>query len=172
MKYTIVNCKKDKIIFLDVDGVLNNHRFITNNQFLSSESRRNIDNEKVMVLKTIVAQTGARIVLSSSWRLQFDRSLQPLSGAAKELVDKLAEYGLCLWDKTDDCVNKVESINKWLEEHRNTISNYVIIDDDYMPDVVVGSLGCLIKISYYIGLTEKEAILAISKLNAMKGWKA
>lgn len=161
---------KYKIIFLDVDGVLNNHRFITHNQFLSFESRRNIDSEKVMVLKMIVAQTGARIVLSSSWRLQFDQSLQPLSGAAKELVDKLAEYGLCLWDKTDDCVNKADSIIKWLEEHRNTISNYVIIDDDYMPDEV-GSSGCLIKTSYYIGVTEKEAFLAISKLNAMINWK-
>ena len=45
-----------KIIFLDIDGVLN------------TNSDRNISDEKLIFLSELVPKTGAEIVLSSSWR--------------------------------------------------------------------------------------------------------
>lgn len=45
-----------KIIFLDIDGVLN------------TNSDRNISDEKLIFLSELVSKTGAEIVLSSSWR--------------------------------------------------------------------------------------------------------
>ena len=58
-----------KIIFLDVDGVLN---------CKSSKSRcggfLGIDDSKVKLLKEIIDITGAKIVLSSSWRYGWRRN--------------------------------------------------------------------------------------------------
>jgi hypothetical protein len=50
-----------KVIFLDVDGVLNGH-----------ESQWRVIPECVRLLNEIVERTGAKLVLSSSWRLLSD----------------------------------------------------------------------------------------------------
>lgn len=46
-----------KIIFLDIDGVLN-----------YENSKSKVEEEKVKLLKEIVGRTDAEIVLSSDWR--------------------------------------------------------------------------------------------------------
>ena len=48
-----------KVIFLDIDGVLNN----------SGNSFRRLDPENVARLNALCRQSGARVVVSSSWRL-------------------------------------------------------------------------------------------------------
>ena len=73
-----------KIIFLDIDGVLNcQDTFVNNyrervmlNKCLNESienrvkiSMCDIDYEKVMLLKHICDVTGSKIVVSSSWRL-------------------------------------------------------------------------------------------------------
>lgn len=156
---------KYDIIFLDIDGVLNNHKFITQNKSLTPELQRNIDDKKVVLLKRIVNQTKAKLVLSSSWRQMFDASLNPLSNEAIELKSVLKKHGMQIWDKTDAQISKVNSIIKWLKMNEQMINNYIIIDDDYMNTAhLLGSFQ--VKTSYYIGLTEKEVLLAIRKLNS------
>jgi predicted mannosyl-3-phosphoglycerate phosphatase (HAD superfamily) len=49
-----------KIIFLDIDGVLNNYN--TLGEGLNWESNA------VKILKRIIKETGAKVVLSSTWR--------------------------------------------------------------------------------------------------------
>ena len=56
-----------KVVFLDIDGVLNDD---------TTPSRTKsrlifVDREKLLRLKRIVAATGAKIVLSSTWRHKF-----------------------------------------------------------------------------------------------------
>lgn len=80
--------KHDKIIFLDVDGVL--HSIFARNE--SQLFRRDC----MQRLKKIVDQTGARIVLSSSWRKsaagknavnqQLQRCLAPRAAGLASLV--------------------------------------------------------------------------------------
>ena len=50
-----------KVIFLDVDGVLTSEDYLNGVEFDLSE-------EKIKLLKKIVEQTNAKIVLSSSWK--------------------------------------------------------------------------------------------------------
>ena len=60
---------KMKVIFLDVDGVLNSDEYfdkIKNVNICGIESE--IDVEKIKLLKKAVDETGANVVLSSSWR--------------------------------------------------------------------------------------------------------
>ena len=51
----------EKIIFLDVDGVLNYMSY-------RNKSTANIDPSKVEMLAYICAQTNAKVVITSSWR--------------------------------------------------------------------------------------------------------
>lgn len=55
-----------KIIFLDVDGVLNSSTYINKETY-------HIKQEKVRFLKNIVDHTGANIVLTSTWKAGFDK---------------------------------------------------------------------------------------------------
>lgn len=60
------------VIFLDIDGVLNNRdTFIRRyKEYLKTKVLTlEIDEEKVELLKSIVEITGYNIVLSSSWRI-------------------------------------------------------------------------------------------------------
>jgi hypothetical protein len=52
----------NKIIFLDIDGVLNDHKY--NKKAQSSTLKKSC----VKQLNRIIAKTGAKIVLSSAWR--------------------------------------------------------------------------------------------------------
>lgn len=74
-----------KVIFLDVDGVLNTP---------SSESRCGeyigIDDEKVEKLKKIVEKTKTEIVLVSTWKKYWrkEEKLKPLQGYLATYLDE------------------------------------------------------------------------------------
>lgn len=59
-----------KVIFLDVDGVLNSRAFtmwqIENNGHADVDQ---IDPKEVMLLGQLVKETGAEIVVTSTWRI-------------------------------------------------------------------------------------------------------
>ncbi len=92
------------LIFLDIDGVLNSTRFIeestdgegvviVNGEF---DATAHIDPSRVVRLNALIAATGARVVLSSSWRQSFglektQRSLRA-KGFAHELADCTARF--------------------------------------------------------------------------------
>lgn len=67
---------KDKIIFLDIDGVLNGH------EFNAEAQSGNIRNECVQHLNRIIRLTGAKIVLSSAWRYIVHGKQMTLKGFA------------------------------------------------------------------------------------------
>ena len=54
-----------KVIFLDVDGVLNSQQLF---EKCEDDQLISVDEDNIKNLKTIVDATGAKIVLSSSWR--------------------------------------------------------------------------------------------------------
>lgn len=155
---------KHNIIFLDIDGVLNNHRFLSHNQNLKPELQRNIDGKKVVLLKEIIAQTGAKIVLSSSWRKMYNDLLEPLSPEAAEIRSALEDKEIEIWDKTDNCRDKADAIINWLNRNRDVTNQYIVIDDD---PVLLSRFAesDIVRTSYYIGLSSREVSQAIDKLN-------
>ena len=72
-----------KIIFLDVDGVLNSevwnqkHKIETENGFL-------IDEETIKLLSHFIKTSGAKIVLHSGWRFWFDKNFSPIRKESKK----------------------------------------------------------------------------------------
>lgn len=122
-----------KIIFLDIDGVLNYNGYKT----LTSSGSLFVNDNKIKILKEIIERTGAKVVLSSTWRFGWRQLEQGLSDSWAirdfiELRDKLLEYDIELYDKTpmfDRFMRRrEEEIAAWLDKHKD-VDGYVIIDD-------------------------------------------
>ena len=126
-----------KIIFLDIDGVLNNEEWLSGKEYkerkyveINGEQYRNdIDERLLKNLKVIVNHTGAEIVLSSSWRnAPKDHSVLTY------LNYMLNKYGLSIMDKTGKVGGgfRPREIKNWLDTHDDmNIEAFVILDDDF-----------------------------------------
>lgn len=79
--------EKIKVIFLDVDGVLNSDRTVRKTQ----GGYTFVDNRQMKNLKHIINMTGAKVVLSSDWR--YDRDDPRYNGDYLELEAELLKYG-------------------------------------------------------------------------------
>lgn len=146
-----------KVIFLDIDGVLNTP---------SSESRCGeyigIDDEKVEKLKKIVEKTKAEIVLISTWKKYWrkEEKLKPLQDySATYLDEKLAKQGLKAIDKTKDKADgrylpRGEGILEYV--CRNNVENYIILDDCQFDYDGCDLTDCLIKTKQTEGLTKAQ----------------
>lgn len=115
-----------KIIFLDIDGVLNSVQY----DRLRTREQGNVDETRLPLLKDIVDETNALIVLSSSWRKHWEKDSQLCDNIGKDLNSVFAKYHLSIYDKTP-CLasnDRAEEICMWLSMHSETTA-FVILDD-------------------------------------------
>ena len=131
-----------KIIFLDIDGVLNV-------EYNEKDKYGHIFKEEyVQNLAEIIEKTGAKIVISSTWK---DKGIE-------RIHNLWLERGLPgeIIDITPDCIDVVKSteiefydevkrgdeIKLWLD--RNKVDNYVIIDDidDFLEEQKSHFVNC------------------------------
>ena len=150
------------IIFCDIDGVLNEDRTPSR-----TKSRVIfIDEEKLLRLKRIVDATGAKIVLSSTWR--YDRDDPKYNGDFLELREAFHNVGLDFYDYTPvDAmgIRRGMEIRAWLGLHRGAVDRFIILDDELFDFEERGLLPRLIKTDFaYGGLTEELAQEAIDLL--------
>lgn len=118
-----------KIIFLDIDGVLNSVLFEAE-QKAGDDSR--IDSTRVKLLSEIVERTGASIVLSSTWREDWDSDPMICGNDGKYINECLCECGLSIIDKTPYLSYSDErrlEISTWIARHRSEVESFVILDD-------------------------------------------
>ena len=138
-----------KIIFLDIDGVLNSDEYFDKIKNLNINGIENdIDVSKIVLLKKSLDETGAKIVLTSSWR--YTRKAQAL----KQL---LLSYGIIV-----DCTPFIDNergieIKKWLQEH-NDVQDFVILDDEIFDSYDEKLMEKLIKISDTNGINYGEGL--------------
>lgn len=118
-----------KVIFLDVDGVLNSEPYFM--EHLNDMRQNPIDPEGVRRLERIVSSTGAQIVLSSSWRGGWDRDPDKMDIDGQVLTENLSRYGLTIYDKTDyiEFGRRAREIKAWLKASREKVESFVILDD-------------------------------------------
>ena len=65
-----------KVIFLDVDGVLNSDEYIDKIKKLNVNTiKSKVSVNKIGLLKQAIDATGARVVLTTSWRYRRDGTL-------------------------------------------------------------------------------------------------
>lgn len=75
-----------RILFLDIDGVLNSNFWNNRHQVEISDGTL-IDEEKIKLLAYLVRETNSEIILHSGWRFGFDSELKPLCKEANKLVE-------------------------------------------------------------------------------------
>lgn len=129
----------NKIIFLDIDGVLNSNFWNEEHQKEISDGSL-IDEEKVKLLSILVNKTNGKIVLHSGWRFWFNSELKPLCKEAENLSEMLIKYGVNIMDVTPDfsteeirrtkkfSLVKADEILAWLMEHKE-VEKWIVIDD-------------------------------------------
>ena len=149
----------EKVIFLDIDGVLTSNEWAEN--VLKQEGYR-VDefNElclgKIALLKEIVDATGAKIVLSSSWR--FDEA------ALTAVKNQLAQCDLDVFDLTsqriDVVFNRTKELKLYIEEHHPDA--YLILDDEIIKDAELAPHQ--VRTSLTRGLLKKDVEPAIKIL--------
>lgn len=119
-----------KVIFLDIDGVLNSDMYEASRTEDSADGY--IDMSRVKLLADIINVTDAKIVLSSSWRLDWDKYSELCGEDGKYINQCLAKYGLAIMDKTPFISFFTErrmEILTWLSNHRSDVESFVVLDD-------------------------------------------
>jgi hypothetical protein len=158
-----------KVIFLDIDGVLNSYDWRLKNKEKSREIKC-LDDSAIEVLAEIVKSSGAKIVLSSSWRTK-----DPDDVYMQILVSKFEKFGLSIFGMTGHCRKKLRrgwEIRQWLKDNKKTynILSFVVIDDD--SDDIVNHKKTLrpyyVKTSFKDGLRERHIDKILHVLNGGK----
>ena len=160
-----------KIIFLDIDGVLN-----TSDIF---DSKIEIDEFRLEYLKEIIEKTNAKIVLSSSLIRHFENEngvIVPRTLMGKRLYDLFQKCGVKIYDKISNNSNEREKqIKEWLST-KEDIESFIIIDDE--PSMFFDLYDRLIQTSKVkrneilmdmddcTGLCEKHIRIAVDMLNS------
>jgi hypothetical protein len=129
-----------KVIFLDIDGVLNSRKYMRSIGEAWDDPANQIDSEAVIRLNAIAAQTGSCIVLSSTWRYAFKNRLDkcqesmasynilaPIIGMTPE--PQLAENST-LYVAHD----REFEIKAWLGMNEKPEA-FVILDDEWMDEL-------------------------------------
>ena len=149
-----------KIIFLDIDGVLNSEKYLRAFGGIGVS----IDMSRLELIKEIVVATGALIVLSTSWREHWDKDEAQCDNIGKEINKIFGLQGLEVFDKTPNLHYRRErEIEEWLMLHPET-ENFVVIDDMFLDSERIR--GHFVKTNNYKNGIEKEnALLAINILN-------
>lgn len=156
-----------RVVFLDMDGVLNSSDYLyVRNRRTKREWKEMIDPAMVALLNRVLEITGAKVVLSSSWRYRFNtpekleklRSILRSRGFAGELIDR-TPLGMEMPPGSGAGVRGIE-VAFWLNRHPE-VSEYVILDDS---DDFPGLGDRLVRTSWAEGLTAKHAKHAVAIL--------
>jgi len=145
-----------KVIFLGVDGVLN------------SKGTSTLDETYINRLKQIINETGAKVVLASSWKNMIYYPDMYDDSEKIQLDELMSKHGIefigLLPDLSED--KRDIEVLEWMSNKRDKIESFVIIDDlpnklyETFPDNFVRTGGYLLG-----GISDKNVKDAVSILN-------
>lgn len=125
-----------KVIFLDIEGVLNTKETYERYQRTYGYTAMmdlKLDFFRLEYLKNIIDSTGAKIVLSSSFRYFFTKKAEkivPTNLKGQKLYNFFENCGISIYDVTSlSMKSREEQIKEWLLK-RDDVESFVIIDDD------------------------------------------
>lgn len=150
-----------KVIFLDIDGVLNGDLFVPTDD----KPGVLIDGTRLELVRHIVDETGAKIVLSSSWKGHWGKTDAECDETGREINAIFAGKGISIYDKTPVYTrDRKREIIEWLNAHPN-VTNFVVIDDSpFEEDVLKEHFVLTSRLRH--GIDEDDAKKAVSILNS------
>jgi len=138
-----------KVVFLDFDGVVV-FLPVEREHLPSGRGCHALNREAVALLNGLCERTGARVVVSSSWRLH--QPVEHLTGYLQragfkgEVLDKTPDrhaWGAPEWKRGDE-------ILAWLKLHPK-VDSYVVLDDDYDHGAMTPWRWVLVQQGWYCG---------------------
>ena len=163
-----------KVIFLDIDGVLNTARWHSkaDRNNLQDEYGYTFDPIAVANLAKIITETGADIVISSTWKCM----------GLSEMLDMWNDRGLPgkIIDSTPNSVSdemlltvnldEIEmthirgcEVKEWLDTKGKKVSHYAILDD--MDNFLPEQKDHFVLINPEVGITEEDVRKVINIFN-------
>lgn len=154
-----------RILFLDIDGVLNSNDFYVQRQELIKAGTYNVeyplsefDPKCMKLLDDFCGENDIKIVISSTWR--HGKSVEELQKLFNHFGDNFEIIG-----KTPslrhDAVVRGNEILWWMKQNEELIqnyycdfNNYVILDDD--SDMLLWQKDNFIKVDRFVGLTPQN----------------
>lgn len=160
----------DKILFLDIDGVLNcvyptpsdDHEWVD-----LDEWRYGLNPQLVARLRFIIANTNCKIVISSSWRhhtnyapYQPDRNWRDVLA---EMLGRTSDELYAGYTPIDfKGGRRGVEINQWLSEHQ--VNAYCVVDDETIDIVGYVDDRFIVKTDMKVGMTPDDAKKIVSIL--------
>jgi len=176
-----------KILFLDIDGVLNCMPGAATRMALYNKDKElfhnklyGLDPDLVKNLKLILDRTGAKIVFSTSWRYFKDHpivgsdwreSLAKMLGVSQDIfIGNTPDINTC-GDSNSGSRRRGSEIIHWLTSgvSNNTIEigkfKYCVIDDEVSDIIGVIPERCVVHTDMNYGLQMKDVNRAVKILN-------
>lgn len=163
-----------KVLMLDIDGVINTvggelglrHCLMLDPGCVGWPEL--FDPACLYYLRTIVENTGCKIVVSSTWRngetIGSMKAWFECPVIREAIIDKTPSFHGAEWDHLRDRRNRIqrgEEIKWWIEQHPE-VTRYAILDDDSDMDVVRDNF---FKTCSHDGLKKEIANKVIMHLN-------
>ena len=162
-----------KVIFLDIDGVLN--MYGASARTFMKPYGQHIEPHLVQRLNYIIENSRCNIVVSSAWRSDMD-----------DLKTQLEEQGFKYWgnvigktckpkEKSEDIPyprtrdaylynDRGEQICKWLDDSEINVEKYVVVDDETSDILPYVRIENIVQTDSNEGMLDKDAKLIIEKL--------
>lgn len=146
------------LIFLDVDGVLN-----TSNSF---DTKYELYENNVVAFGELVRRFEARgqkctVILTSTWRLGYEKEFEKCSEQVQRLILKLGEVGVKIDGRTPIYKNQTRDVEimRYIREYelRNEEYTYIVLDDDVTEFDAQALRGMnFYRVNQHTGLTMKD----------------
>ena len=164
-----------KVIFLDIDGVLNYQRISER----APSGCIGISDTCCERLARIVAVTDAKLVLTSTWKRDWQKgiSTEELPRDGQYLVNKLLKHRLTIYDKTVDpsWAERGVGIINYLSTVAHPVDSFIILDDERYDFKEQGLADHLVQTQFSAtdnfdepGLQDKHVRKAVRLLNDSK----
>jgi hypothetical protein len=138
----------NKVLFLDIDGVLNS-RIYYKYIYRPEEGGSRFDPYCVILVKKLVEEFSLKVVISSTWR----------DGAMKRLLKELNENDF-MDHLHEDWLTPVirpasrgKEIELWLDNH-SEVKDYIILDDN--EKLLDHQRDKFVKTSIYLGMVQER----------------
>lgn len=161
----------DKIIFLDIDGVLNSRQWFMN-VHLKEKPRFQIDPKTIKRLNHIIYKTGAKVVISSTWRagreIEWFNWCFNLHGFNGLVIGKtpIINHDMVVIPRGVEIMEFCGTHYghpAYFKEHPSRLAGYVILDDD--ADMLYEQKDNFVNTDFDYGLCDHHVPKIIEILN-------
>lgn len=149
-----------KVIFLDIDGVLNSEDLARKriadfrgwNDTTNTKFYDFIDENAVKLISDLCEQYNIKLVISSSWRLStLEKTIDDFSSDYMLLLHPLVPFIIGITPRVESQI-RGEEIAIYLQQNSN-ITDYCIIDDS---DMLKEQTSNFVQTSFWHGLTNEH----------------